>query len=376
MIWAIVTMVALMAFVSLAIDFGRVQLVKTELRRAADAAARYGVAGLTSSVTTAQSNAVAAAADNKADNSSVVLNPSTDIDFGTWDATTRTFTVLTGSARSSANAMRITARRTAANGNGVPLLFGRVVGIGTCDAQEQSIATCAGSCSGFVGTGGISMHANNFIASYNSGTNPIPSIYSYDPNGTFGSNGPIAGSSSGNTLHGNVVLGSGGSVSGVSITGTTTSGSLGSPTVPAMTPGTNPGGVSNTPNVSGTVVWPGGTYYFTSWQIQNYGEVWFTGNATINLNGNGTFGSNVLLIPSSYRPGNLVIRQASGGTFSISDTFMGAAQLIMPGGTFTAHNSVMFGGSIFAKQITMNDSCELFYDESITTQSSGICMVK
>ena len=46
MVWAIVSMVALMAFVSLAVDMGRVQLAKTELQRAADAAARYGATGL------------------------------------------------------------------------------------------------------------------------------------------------------------------------------------------------------------------------------------------------------------------------------------------------------------------------------------------
>src|SRR3954470_2328813 len=97
MVYAIVTMTALMAFISLAVDLGRVQLVKTELLRAADAAARYGVTGLPN-VTNAQNRAIAAANDNTADGSPVVISAS-DIEFGTWDVTTGTFTVLSGSAR-------------------------------------------------------------------------------------------------------------------------------------------------------------------------------------------------------------------------------------------------------------------------------------
>src|SRR5688572_19678299 len=49
-----VTLVALVAFVSLAVDLGRVQLVRGELQLAADAAARHAAAGLSAGVTTAE----------------------------------------------------------------------------------------------------------------------------------------------------------------------------------------------------------------------------------------------------------------------------------------------------------------------------------
>jgi Flp pilus assembly protein TadG len=133
--------VVMLLFTSLAVDWGHVQLTKIELQRAADAAARYAVAGLSTSVTTAQTNAVTAAAANTADGQSVTLSTSTDIDFGTWDPSSHTFTVLTGTARSSATAIRITARRIAANNNGVKLIFAQVLGRRTYDLTAVSIAT-------------------------------------------------------------------------------------------------------------------------------------------------------------------------------------------------------------------------------------------
>src|SRR3954462_2635270 len=71
LVWGIVCMVALLAFTSLAVDLGRVQVAKTELRRAADAAARYAVTGIRDN--TVNAKAVAAAADNTVDGAPLVL---------------------------------------------------------------------------------------------------------------------------------------------------------------------------------------------------------------------------------------------------------------------------------------------------------------
>ena len=46
LVYGIVMVTVLLAFASLAVDLGRVQLAKTELRQAADAAARYAVTGI------------------------------------------------------------------------------------------------------------------------------------------------------------------------------------------------------------------------------------------------------------------------------------------------------------------------------------------
>jgi hypothetical protein len=139
LIYAMVSMVALTGFVSLAVDLGRVQIAKTELQQAADAAAMYGASGLKINTATVLSRAIASGADNKVDGQTLVITNS-DIEFGVWDPSTKTFTVMPTGSESSATAIRVTARRSAARGTGVPTFFGRVVGQNTVDAKAVAIA--------------------------------------------------------------------------------------------------------------------------------------------------------------------------------------------------------------------------------------------
>src|SRR5688572_27395339 len=109
-----VVIVVICCFVSIGVDYGRVQLAKTELQRNADASARAAVQALRSGVTAAQMAATSVAGSNHVDGIEVALDPNQDIEFGTWDTTARSFAVLSGAARSTANAVRVTARRTTA----------------------------------------------------------------------------------------------------------------------------------------------------------------------------------------------------------------------------------------------------------------------
>jgi hypothetical protein len=131
-------MTAMIAVCSLAVDYARVQLVKTELLRAADAAARYAASGLAHDPAAARANAKAAARDNLADGLQVVLQDA-DIELGKWDAKARVFTPYSGSEQEYANAVRVTAERSAARGNGVPLTFARLLGPSFGRARAQSI---------------------------------------------------------------------------------------------------------------------------------------------------------------------------------------------------------------------------------------------
>src|SRR6266542_5733015 len=95
--------VAFFCMASLAVDYGRVQLAKTELRRAADAASRAGAAGL-GNWQTARDLAAQYALANNVDGTPLVLDTSggigiNDILFGTWDEVSKTFTTLAGSKR-------------------------------------------------------------------------------------------------------------------------------------------------------------------------------------------------------------------------------------------------------------------------------------
>ena len=58
-LYLVLVMTVLCGFVSLAVDLGRVQMAKTELQQAADAAALAGVSGLEAGVTEAQDRAIA-----------------------------------------------------------------------------------------------------------------------------------------------------------------------------------------------------------------------------------------------------------------------------------------------------------------------------
>src|SRR6267143_935863 len=77
-IYSILMLVVLCGLVSMGVDLGRVQLAKTELRSAADAACRAGAAGLAKSVSQCKTDAVAVAAANTCDTTSVALDSTQD----------------------------------------------------------------------------------------------------------------------------------------------------------------------------------------------------------------------------------------------------------------------------------------------------------
>jgi Flp pilus assembly protein TadG len=127
-------------FVCLAVDYGRALVAKAELQSAADASARYALSGLSRGTEEAQNRAIDAANDNTADGTSVQVQMS-DVEFGRWDKEAKSFTVLYGVARDSANAVRVSARRTAARGNPVNLSFASLIGRGSIDVQASAIAS-------------------------------------------------------------------------------------------------------------------------------------------------------------------------------------------------------------------------------------------
>src|SRR5437899_3156392 len=109
-IYFVVLLVAVVAFVSMAVDIGRIRLARTELQ--ADAAARSGADALPISTPATIDNAVTAAdangvidqdhsngtPDGARINPGVTLIPDDDIEFGIWDPTLHTFSVLVDNA--------------------------------------------------------------------------------------------------------------------------------------------------------------------------------------------------------------------------------------------------------------------------------------
>jgi len=140
MIYVIVALVVMLGFCSLAVDLGRVQTAKTELRRAIDAAARSGAAFLPQGTDAVQNAALGIASKNKVDNLFLKLNTA-DVQIGVWNKSTKTFST-SGSADNvtTFHAVQVTGLRTRANGNPIPLVFGSILGASTCDVKATAVA--------------------------------------------------------------------------------------------------------------------------------------------------------------------------------------------------------------------------------------------
>ena len=123
-----------MALAILVVDIGHVIFAKMQLQYAANRAARAGAAGLAQGWQTAQDDAIAAAGKNSVDGSFVCLLPS-NVDFGSFDRSSRSFTVLNGADRSHANAIRVMLAQR------VPLTFGPLTGKPFCEVYASRIAS-------------------------------------------------------------------------------------------------------------------------------------------------------------------------------------------------------------------------------------------
>lgn len=366
--YTVIMLAGLCGLVSFGVDIGRVQVAKTELQTAADAAARAAAAGLATSAAEARSDAVEAAAANVCDGSPVVLDPAADVEIGTWDPAAKTFTVGSGSA------VRVTARRIAARNTGIPLMFARVVGRDTCDIHAVAIATVqAGSSPGFTGLNGFTMLGNTLFASYNSDWTSTPTQFNCYQRCRVGSNAVIDERQNA-LIFGNVVLGPSGRLAGrfyISGTTTTLASPIPTPSSPAWAPSTNPNGISQDYTVNSFTTLPGGTYWFTSLTINAL--LRFSGPATVYVNGNITVDGP--LIADDYIPANLRIYQiGSGRTFGDSGSYgmlFLIAKIEAPGANFTARNNAIVCGSATFNTITTNDNAAFFADEAASQGSSA-----
>ena len=368
LVYVSATLVALTALASLAVDLGRVYLVRSELQLAADAAARYAAAGFADGVDVAENNAVNAADDNNADGTPVVLSRGEDIEFGTWNASTRQFTPLTGNARSGADAIRVTARRVSTRGTAVPLALGRIIGVSTCDASAVSVVRAArrGGPGGFVGIGNMEVGNNGVIAGYNSASG-APGGANLNDNVTIGSNGAaLLGSNT--DFGGSVVLGPSGTFFGPNVdldrlTSVLTYPPVESPTVPNS-------GALDVPAHTTTAL-PGGTYSYSSITLGQGSTLTFTGPATVYVDGDITTGNAAAITAFEGIPANLRIRVLGSHVISLGNNVTVVADLYAPQSTFQDMNNVHFRGALVAFDVRFGNNGYLYYDVNLVSGSAG-----
>jgi Flp pilus assembly protein TadG len=350
-VYVTVALTAFAGFVSLAVDLGRVQLVKTQLQRVADSAARYGAQGA------ASGNAVAWATANAQEqtvNGGAYSVANGDIVTGNWSGSTFT------AGGSPLNAVRVKVGCTAARGTAVPLMFGALIGRTTCDVNAKSTAIFVDNPQGgFIGLNSFSVKNNTFIGSFSSSKTQNPTHAGANYNGAVGSNGPIT-SGNGDILQGNALIGPNGSVSGFTVTGTTITqaGGIPTPTMPAWSPGTNPGSIPSSYTVSGTTTLTHGTYWFTYLSIS--GTLSFDGPTTIYVNG--TVDLTGSITGYGNIPSNLKIYQYGSNTFGNAtgngNNSVVIADVLAPTVDFSEHNNLYYYGRGFFNSITTKNNAD------------------
>lgn len=140
-VYATFATLAIAGFTALAVDWGRVQLTKSELQAAADAASRYGAAGLQNSifgVSAARANAISSVSQNSADGRAILFDADQDMTLGIWNASTKTFTP--SSDQYAINAVRVTLRCSQARNTGVPMTFLSIFGRSHTDVTATAVA--------------------------------------------------------------------------------------------------------------------------------------------------------------------------------------------------------------------------------------------
>jgi Flp pilus assembly protein TadG len=363
-----VLLFVLCGLASLAIDLGRVYLAKGELAGAADAAARAACAALPNGVSAAKKAAADAAADNKVAGQSVRLDAEKDVIFGTWDPSTRQFTVLSGAARDNANAVRVSLARTAADGNALPLMFAQAFGQSTCDVHSGATACLTGRASAY------SIIGLNFITasggltdSYNS------SLGAYGPGrighlGSIASNGAITLSNNAN-IDGDVRCGVGKTATlttGAKATGLIaplgTTLKFASVTLPTT-------GVTEAGDCimsSGTTTVPGGTYVFDTIDLSGTAHITWQGAVKFYVRTAYRVSGSVVIDTYNNIPANRVIYflpTCKTATWTGSHSCIG--ELYAPDTDFTIGGSAQLFGRITAKSITLSSTGGMHYDEAL-----------
>lgn len=137
LVYATIGLTAFIGFASFAVDYGRVQMVKTELTSAVDSAAMAGASVIkTVSSSAARTETVRIASLNAAFGNALNLQAS-DVVLGKWNSATRTL----DTASNSPDAVQVTGYLTKARGTAIPLsLVGAVTPYKTWDAQETATA--------------------------------------------------------------------------------------------------------------------------------------------------------------------------------------------------------------------------------------------
>jgi hypothetical protein len=308
---------------------------------------------------------------------------SSDIEFGTWNSNTLTFTLLTGSAQANANAVRTTCRLSATRGTALSLFFAPIFGKNAMDLSAQAVATPVFPC-GFIGLDFVTISGGSYTDSYYSSQG-----YSAATAGSHGnvcSNGNIGLSGGLTVVHGDAHAGTTGTYStsgGASTTGSTANLSY---TLVEPPVDTSAAAASNNNNniplsafgktaynsstraftLSGGdhLTLPQGTYYFSTLTLSGGASLTVSSAVKIyctgDVNASGGSVTNTTAIPSNlqlYTTGSKCV--LSGATQTYAEVYCPGADITRSGGTSD------FFGAMVGKSLTLSGGGGLHFDQSL-----------
>lgn len=367
--YAIVIMVALCAMASLAIDFGRVHVTRTQLRSACDAAALAAGQMVLTDPSAARNAAIETARANFADGKRVQLQAG-DVQFIEWDAEKRTHKPATAGR---ANAVLVTAYRTAERGNPVDLPFARLIGQNTCNVRAHAIAMATPTKHGVVGIDFIKMTGNS-----SAGT------VKRDGRGSMASNGDIVLTGSA-FVDGAAHPGVGRAVIGAN----KVNGSVTPLTKPLVYPQANAGnaaGINDNSRLGGAlkngsivlgsqqrVELPAGTYYVKDVLLGAGSTLHFSGKATLYVTGRIDLKGHAKI--TAVKPADLKLTMLGTGsmTLEINGSCQIHADIYAPGAALTMHGTGDIYGSLVAKSIDITGNTGLHYDMGLR---GGVMLVE
>lgn len=176
LVYATAIMVALCGIGSLAVEYGRVRLIKTEMQNCADAAALAAMGGYADSGTAAGAATAAGAfaTANPVDKASGVA-PTLTYVFGTWNPVTRTFTAGAMPPTSSTSSTTATTSTTSTTSSTSTSSYGGSYGGGGSYGDSSSYGG-GGSYGGSTTTSPPSSTSSTSTTSAASATNPVPAV--------------------------------------------------------------------------------------------------------------------------------------------------------------------------------------------------------
>ena len=125
LLYSFYMMIIMMAIASLAVDYGRREMIKTEMQRCADATAHAALERYIQNNDTFDSKTYLKTtfADYEPIDANSGVSPTVSVNFGTWNTTTKSFTNNGSPSTGNLQAVKIVVSRTQANSNAIPLTF-------------------------------------------------------------------------------------------------------------------------------------------------------------------------------------------------------------------------------------------------------------